>query len=351
MSDELQQALDEAQWLRPEAAITRLDRDAEVTLAGYADELTACFERYASKELRPARLFVTRSAREASARWTKVIAEGAHSNPDPENADWRNAMTRVMEHRMRLEPHAASIPDALASFRARLEESAVPLPASWRPAWNLLLPGFFTLYRHVHIGRVLEKVEHRGPSPWGPLAALWARGCWPVLCASGELIVWVPASRDGEIVADADVASDEPRKIDPGMLYGGEHLPPGRLGIILTVRNNSMWVQPLSAKSIITASGSVSQGSSSATDDAIAALTYQRAVMESDGGAANNGFKRYVVQVTKRASLLRNGAETSSFVLTPGDVIEALVSGGRSQLYYLGANARDGESAMPTTHD
>jgi hypothetical protein len=359
MTDELEATLDGVRWLSPDAELDRLDREAELLFARCADELTACFERHARGELNPLEVFVTRSAREATVRWTRQHSAATRElrpSRSP-HVGWLGAMDAVMSHRMRIEPKGPSMLDALASFRARMTDASVPLPPAWRPAWNLVLPGFFALYRHVHVGRVMER-EGLGSSPWGPLVQLWSLGCWPLLSAQGELIVWVPARRDGIIVADADVESEKPLRIESRMLYGGEHLPPGRLGLVLTVRENSMWVQPLFANNVISAgTGEIISGSDD--EAALGSIVYERVVTAREPEAIGLGraesstaiAQRYIVQVRAVGKVSYNGEALKSFVLAPGGIVDVQTKTGRTQLYYLGANDARGDSAMPTVHD
>jgi hypothetical protein len=174
-----------------------------------------------------------------------------------------------------------------------------------------------------------------GSSPWGPLVALWARGCWPTLCPSGRLIVWVPTRRAGEIVPDGDAeASDAPQPLVPSQLYGGEMLPPGRVGVVLSVDGAKMSIVPLGRRNWLSAAEG-REWLQIGTPDASADATLDHEPPATD---ARNGA--FVLRVNNVGTIHRNGAPTTSAALAPGDVL-TFASSPTKALYYLGTSAND----------
>ncbi len=332
MASSLEETLASIRWLTPDAELDRLSESALLFIHSAADELAGIWQQHTKVELPALPPYVTRSANDALARWTRSCVAPQHASGEGHGERaWTRAHRDVLFRRVQIERTAPPMIDALRAFRAMIIGRNVPVPELWAPAWSLLLPGFFAAYRHTLCGPKLQET-HGLPSPWAPLVALWSRGCWPVLAPNGELIVWVPTSRDGQIVIDADLTPEVPLDLSVSMLFGGELLPPGRLPLVLTVIEGRMMVHPLAQRCYFDlASGWVSVGSTGQNN----AGTIVR---------DDNVSSRYVANITAVGSVLVNGTPRNSFVLTPGDEIEVVGSTVRSTILYLGSSASD-----PTT--
>lgn len=316
-SHTLDELLASIRWLSPDAALDRLSDEALLSIRSAADELTGIWQQHAgpSVELPLIEPYVTRSAADALQRWTKstIAADTANGGLYAQDrAPWITAHNAVLHRRMDAEQSAPALREAIHRFRALIEARGVALPPAWGPAWNALLPGFFTVFRHWWSGAKIQETHPTLPSPWAPLVSLWARGCWPVLAPNGELIVWVPATRDRGIVADADSISARPLDVMNSRLFGGELLPPGPLPIVLTVVGGKMFVQALSRiNSIDLQSGTIAPGSASAKTSA----TIERQSVE---GQAD----RYALAPAPNCNVLLNGAAATQSLLAPGDALE-----------------------------
>lgn len=329
MTDSLDELVDSIRWLAPDAELDRLGPDARLFIDSIADELAAAWQPLTRKELAPPSVFVTRSANEALARWTHACVESARVFATAEKPPWFDAHSALVTQRLELEQRGGGLIDAIRAFRAVIDGRAIALAPEWKPAWSLLLPGFFTAYRHT-----LWRAAHAGEpsSPWSPLLSLWSRGCWPVLAPNGELILWIPSRRDGTIVLNADHDVVTPSNIKASMLFGGEHLPPGRLPIVLAVSGARMSLHPVGERSYFDIdAGLVGSGTPpTASSATITREPPQRGASE-----------RFVVSVREVGRVRVNGAPLPSFVLTPGD--EYLLEGSKQQsaLFFLGARSDD----------
>lgn len=330
MTDTLEALTESIRWLAPDAELDRLGPDARLFIDSIADELAAAWQPLTRKELSAPGVFVTRSANEALARWTHACVESARAFAMADKPAWFDAHSALVTRRLELEQKGDGLIDAVRAFRAAIERRTIALAPEWTPAWSLLLPGFFTAYRHT----LWRRANASEPSsPWSPLLALWSRGTWPVLAPNGELILWIPSRRDGTIVLNADHDTVTPSNIKASMLFGGEHLPPGRLPIVLAVSGARMSLHPVGERSYFDIdAGLVGSG----TPPTASAATIARE--PSERGAA----ERFVVTVREVGRVRVNGAPLPSFVLTPGD--EYVLEGSKQQsaLYFLGARSDDG---------
>ncbi len=332
MEQTLDDLLASVRWLSPDAELDRLTDDARLFIHSIADELAGIWQQHAKQELPVLAPYITRSASDAVARWTRSCAAPSVDRFRSHTATvdpWSAAHQSVLTRRLAVERDAPPLLDAIHRFRALIEGASLPVPEPWKPAWSLLLPGFFTVYRHWYSGAKMP-ATYGAPSPWGPLVALWTRGVWPVLCPNGELIVWVPTRRDGAIVRDADAKPEAPIELTPSKLYGGELLPPGRLPIMLCVVGGAMTVQPLAKSSFF--------------DLGLANVSIGTVGPNNAGGierVETAGRERYVAMISAVGSVRCNGEPRESFVLTPGDEITVDGRAATGTQFFLGARADD----------
>jgi hypothetical protein len=331
----LDELIDSIRWLTPDAALDRLSDDAVLAVRSAADELTGIWQEHVGThvELPLLEPYITRSADDALQRWTHNCVEretqssdGLRSHSEP---PWMQAHRAVLARRLEAERSARDARAAVDRFRSHITQLEIALPDSWSPTWSALLPGLFTVYRHWWCGAKLAQREKPLPSPWAPLVALWARGCWPVLSPNGELIVWVPTRRNGTIVIDADTDCARPNDLDCSKLFGADLLPPGRLPLCLTVEQGRVSVTPLSEKNVFhRQDGTISAGTSLTN----AGGTILRSTIDGQ-------VDRYVVRLERDFVLRVGGEQLREFVLAPGT--ELTFERGEQSVthYFLGAAA------------
>ncbi|MFO0558925.1 MAG: hypothetical protein U0269_12980 [Polyangiales bacterium] len=334
-----EQTLDELvasiRWLTPDAALDRLSDDAVFAIRSAADELTGIWQEHVgtSVELPLLEPYITRSADDALQRWTSNCID-----PEPTNAAaqrqqhesaWMQAHRAVLARRINAELTASDARGVIGRFRSHINKLEIALPPSWSPAWSALLPGLCAAYRHWWCGAKFARADKPLPSPWAPLVALWARGCWPVLSPNGELIVWVPTRRSGTIVIDADTSAARAKNVNVSRLFGGEHFPPGRLPVCLTAVAGRITVSPLSEKNVLhLQDGTISAGTASTNQGG----TIVRSSVEGQ-------VDRYDVRVEPNFMLSVDGEPAREFVLAPGTEVSFERGEQSVTHYFLGAPA------------
>lgn len=218
--------IDRARWLKPDAELDAMGAPAMRYLEERFDEHVAAVSHWVA----PAdaafslTLWVTRSAREAAARWSahwdpdgSLLAEQLANDgrlapetfvtpPLPIDLQWREALQRCNESyplREKALPRPHPSMDMLrVDLRPRLTNAALR-SVEWRkppPRYSRAeVPPFWAALRCARelCFRSLEPPDSAAPAcPWRPLMAIWNRGGWPFALRGGQLGVFVPETRE-----------------------------------------------------------------------------------------------------------------------------------------------------------
>lgn len=176
-----------ARWLDPGAA-------SDEDLAAKAEGLVAQFGRCLAKadpEIKPPKCTVTRCAEDLCNRFLSAWSKAAGSKDV-----WRfqEALRRV---------NAARWMESDDDIRTSQEELEVALNESLSRAGALCIgapvkdPPFMRIARNELAWLARDDDE---PSPWSALLDLWVVGAWPVWLPAGEMLVYVPMRRDGNLL-------------------------------------------------------------------------------------------------------------------------------------------------------
>lgn len=123
----------------------------------------------------------------------------------------------------------ASLPGA--QELAALDQACAAARAASLPASRELGALFGTAFPVERIVLVEAWSRLRAPAtttPWEPLLALWERGVWPVLLATGDFLVYVPVLDGDSLVADSRQS---------GLPFGPRHTAPQGPGVLAAVRS------------------------------------------------------------------------------------------------------------------
>lgn len=261
-SDEYCALLDAVQstsWLTPDKGMSNLEADAVTAIEAAHDEITTIFAEIAgmaADELPMGKRTVVRTIHEASRAWLDSCVD-AHTTALKGESDpdfkWHTAHQAVL--RLRMEAERASLLD----FAAFMVDAIEILRKKGLPDVVLPLPGVFAVVRHMIAGKFIT-AQKKVVSPWKPLVDLWMRGAWPMLCANGDFIVYVPSSNDGRVVATpptgeaAEVALKDRPAMKSSMLYMSECMPPGPIDVVYGASSkDGMEIVPLTPESQIRA--------------------------------------------------------------------------------------------------
>lgn len=176
--------VENARWLDPGDG-----DDLTARIESHAAQFGRCLTR-ADREIKPLTCTITRCAEDLCTRFLLAWSKAA-SNKDV----WRfqEALRRV---------NAARWMESDDEIRTSQEELEVALNESLGRAGALCVgapvkdPPFVRIARNELAWLARDDDE---PSPWGALLELWLMGAWPVWLPGGELLVYVPTRRDGNL--------------------------------------------------------------------------------------------------------------------------------------------------------
>jgi hypothetical protein len=175
-----------ARWLEPGADA----EDLTPKIEAHVEQFGRCLAK-ADPEIKAPRCSVTRCAEDLCARFLVAWGKAAASKDvwRFQEALRRANAARWMESDDDVRASQEELEEALKGSLARSGALCVGAPVKDPP--------FMRIARNELAWLARDDDE---PSPWGPLLDLWAMGAWPVWLPGGEMLVYLPTRRDGNLL-------------------------------------------------------------------------------------------------------------------------------------------------------
>lgn len=241
-------ALDRVSAVRfcaPDTALEALDEASVSALRGYVDELDAAARSF---PLTPrgdpwdCPVVLTRSMGEAVRLW--LDAWSAVASQRHPGHRWIAALRALASHPFVALRERTRGDDCRRDLAQRVSRSlgiSTRTSVAWREAYagELLAywPGEQTALAHVAWCAAFGAAP---ASPWSPALALWERGVWPVVLATGGVLLYVPVRQGETLVAEPEASSEArgawptfevPRALLRVAVETGLAVPPGRFSV------------------------------------------------------------------------------------------------------------------------